>query len=59
MDIPAFPTSQFIKKLKRGVKDLKINKIIGFERYSLRLLFLFNFQNNKNSFLSLKIFKLI
>jgi len=56
-DITALPTSQVfrkIQKFKTRVKNLKIEKIIAFDKYLHELFIAFYFHVNKNLFLTLK-----
>ena len=59
-DIPALPTIvKLIEKFKTRVKNLKIEKIIAFDKYLHELFFAFNFHLSKNLFLTLKRMKLL
>jgi len=59
-DIPALPTSQVpIEKFKTRVKNLKIEKIIAFDKNLHELFFAFYFHPSKNLFFTLKIMKLL
>ena len=49
-----FRPVKFIEKLKTRVKNLKIEKIITFDKYLHELFFAFYFHLSKNLFLSLK-----
>jgi len=49
-----FRLVKFIEKLKTRVKNLKIEKIIAFDKYLHELLFAFYFHFRKKLFLSLK-----
>jgi len=49
-----FRLVKFIKKFKTCVKNLKIEKIIAFNKYLLELFFVFYFHPSKNLFLILK-----
>jgi len=53
-DIPALPTSKVIEKFKTRVKNLKIEKIIAFDKNLHELLFTIYFYLSKNLFLTLK-----
>jgi len=55
-----FQLVKFIEKFKKRVKNLKIEKIIGFDKYLHKLFFAFYFHLCKNLFLTLKnIMKLL
>jgi len=49
-----FRLVKFIEKFKTRVKNLKIEKIIAFDKYLLELFFAFYFHLSKNLFLTLK-----
>jgi len=53
-DILAIPLVKFIEKFKTRVKNLKIEKIIVFDKYLHELFFAFYFHLSKNLFLTLK-----
>jgi len=53
-DIPALPTVKFIGKFRMHVKNVKIEKIIAFDKYLHELFFAFYFHFSKNLFLPLK-----
>jgi len=52
-DIPALLTSQVYRKIQ-NVKNLKIEKIVAFDKYLHELFFAFYFHLSKNLFLTLK-----
>jgi len=49
----------FIEKFKTHVKNMKIEKIIAFDKYLHELFFVFYFYLSKKLFLTLKIMKLL
>jgi len=53
-DIPAFRLVKFIEKFKTRDKNLKIEKIIAFDKYLHELFFAFYIHLSKNLFLTLK-----
>jgi len=53
-DIPALPTSQVYRKIQNASKNLKIERIIAFDKYLHKLFFAFYFHLSKNLFLTLK-----
>ena len=54
-----FRLVKFIEKFKTRDKNLKIEKIIAFDKYLHELFFAFYFHLSKNLFLTLKIIKLL
>jgi len=48
------PVVTFIEKFKTRVKNLKIEKIIAFDKYLLELFIAFYFHLSKNLFLTIK-----
>jgi len=50
---------KFIEKFKTRIQNLKIEKIIAFDKYLHELFFAFYFYLSKNLFLTLKIIKLL
>jgi len=54
-----FRLVKFIEKFKTHVKNLKIEKIIAFDKLLHELFFAFYFHLSKNLFLTLKIMKLL
>jgi len=54
-----FRLVKFIEKYKTRVKNLKIEKVIAFDKYFHELFFAFYFHLSKNLFLTLKIMKLL
>jgi len=53
-DIQRFRLVKFIETIKTRVENLKIEKIITFDKYLHELFFAFYFYLNKNLFLTLK-----
>jgi len=49
-----FRLIKFIEKFKTRVKNLKLEKIIAFDKYLHKLFFAFYFHLSKNLFLTLK-----
>jgi len=49
-----FRLVKFVEKFKTRVKNLKIEKIIAFDKYLHQLFFAFYFHHSKNLFLTLK-----
>ena len=43
---PRFRLVQFVKKFKTGVQNLKIEKVIAFDKHVPELFFVFYFHNN-------------
>jgi len=54
-----FRLAKFIKKFKTRVENLKIEKIVTFDKYLHELFFAFHSHLSKNLFLTLKIIKLL